>query len=415
MLGFMAFGEPRYDGGGVPVADRQQRLPEIKAKVWLNASDFRLNDERDAVVLFFSRKDDEKALGEMVRRLAAVALRPDTDVVALTADGRAAARRFVERYRVKFAVGAGSRSARDFNIRRTPALVRIKRKGGDPAARVEAVTPEQLAHYLPRRPGKGDTRGRPVAEQLANDPAEWSKRVELWEVVAYLRSDDQDYRQRSSVVSTLYERMPTADFIALADDVLAGDEDDPFVRNHLEYYRLLAQGRGGDPDVQFSAKPIGYFYSHMSENPRDPAFARARAYVEEVERRSAEQLVADYWQHRGDAPEELVIRMLAVERLTDLLGEQGLLPSRVPVSEPQVLSAAAAAARHAYMEMLLTEPDWCLRTIIAGKLPRVCLPVDVEAADFLEALAVVEPNFLHARPTMQHRARFLRSGQQPRQ
>ncbi len=115
--------------------------PEVHAKAWFNNPPFRLNDDRDVVLLFFSAKDPERSLTPIVRRLNQVCRRPDTVVLGLTADGRGEAQAFIKRYRVQFTIGASSRSPRDFKIAKTPAIIRIKRKWS--TARAVWLTPMQ--------------------------------------------------------------------------------------------------------------------------------------------------------------------------------------------------------------------------------------------------------------------------------
>ena len=112
---------------GPPAVAAKANAADIEARHWFHNPAYRLHDDR-TVVLFFFTSDRETA--RWARRLEVVGQRPDAVVIGLTRDSKESVEEFIKRYRVRFTVGSGSRSAEAFGVRELPA-VRLFRRGKD--------------------------------------------------------------------------------------------------------------------------------------------------------------------------------------------------------------------------------------------------------------------------------------------
>ena len=166
------------------------------------------------------------------------------------------------------------------------------------------------------------------------------------------------------------------------------------MRSRLQFYKLKALGYPVDDQVL--APAMAYERDYDTDRSGEQ-WAVVRAYERGLESRSAEQLAADYWEHLGDAPTDVLIRRLAIRRYTEV--------------------ATVDDLRSAFMEMLVHEPDFALRGLLTSGLVQRCPVGDVAVADFLEQRAAVGPNIYHVRPWMESGAYYLRTGklEPPRQ
>jgi len=347
---------------------------EIKAKAWFNNPVFRLHDERDVLLLFFSAKDKENSLAPVVQRLRRVALRPDVVVIALTADGRAEAQRFIQHYKVRFTVGAASASARDFGIKRTPTLLRLVRKPeGLRSVECPADQVEQL--YLPA-----------ATSEPTSEPTD---EAEPWELILFIQGPTPGL-QRSWAINKLFRKLAPEEFLEFADEILSDDEASPDVRNRLEFYKRKLAGQPVDDQVR---APSMRLLNEFQANRDDPVWAPVKSYLDGIKERSVDRLVEDYWQRTGESPENLLIRY----RIVSVLPEVG----------------PRERVRQVLIEMLPFEPDFAIRGFITSGLVQTCPVGDTEVAELLEAQAEVEPNIYHVRPWMQAGAVYLRTGKKP--
>ncbi len=344
--------------------------PEIQARYWFNNPVFRLHDDRTVVLWFFSLKDRRRSgeLEQTVRALRRVAANPRVVVIGLTPDRRSAAQRFIRKYRVPFTIGAGSRSHRDFGVRRLPALLRIDRRG---RSEPEPLTVEELSSLEP--------------DYGQWQPSDLSRLTTPWQLRALIESE-ADGRIRRAAVARLYELSEAREFARWAEGQVSR-EPDPWVRGALDMYRDRALGverRDDEPSPSAAA------YRQYRANPDVPEWESVRQFIDQT--RNTQQLVEQLARHGGDAPADLVIRRLAVESLS-LVSEQ-----ERPV------------ARKALMELLVDEPDPSVRLLAVMALSEVCEPGDEEVASLLDALARREPNTYRVRPMMEYISYYLRTG-----
>lgn len=362
-------------GAAPPAVGDAAPAPELHARHWFNNPAPRLRDDRDVLLLFFSTRESDGA--PWIGRLNRIARGGHTVVIALTADSRGDAERFIEKNRVRFTVGAGSRSARDFGITRLPALLKIDRRrdGAVQPLELEALDPGAAA------PGRWGPYGNENVEGVT-DPRELEE----------LAASDAFWFARRTAVRRLYEVLDAPTFISFAEQRLS-EERDPYVRGALEFYRMKAAG-AAVPE----ARPPSVEYERAYD-PAAPQWKKAAGYLEGPAPDGArglagapvQRLAEVYWACQSEDPNDVLIR------------------SRIVAQVHQAQDRAAA--RSFLLRALPGERDPGIRGTIAAALPLICPPGDAEAAAVLENAAAAEADVLRVRPVMEWAARYLRTGQ----
>jgi len=277
----------------------------------------------------------------------------------------------MRRHRVRFTVGAGSRSNRDFGIKRLPALVQIgpKRDG-----EVQSIDIDSLDSLVPA-----------FEDYTA---ADLRRLTEPWQLQALIESRADDHVRRPAV-KKLYEMLGSDAFIEFAETRL-GVENNPWVRGTLEFYRDLALGMQRDDD---GPTALGIAVRAYKSNPDGPEWAAVRKFEERLRRgMTAEELIKAYQEHASQEAVDLIIRQHAAIELG------------YPSEENR------KAVRDTLMEMLKAEPDPSVRMYLTISLSEVCETGDNEAADLIEQMARVESNILLVRPVMEYLAYYIRTG-----
>jgi hypothetical protein len=341
-------------------------LEKIDAKAWFNASELP-KEEADYVLLFFSLQSERESK-ETVRHLGMLNRLdrgPSTRVLGLTPEPPERVEPFLKEHDVRFAVGAGSRCARRFGVRRPPALVWLKR--GEDARPLSLKEAQELARAVPA------------------DVRAFSK-AELREYVV----GDANGHARAGAIGRLYAKMGQGEYIAFAESRMPA-ESNPWVRGRLEYFLYLAKGiPRADDELSDSA----YAYHLFRENPDAPEWQEVRKYLDAREQRAqtVEELHAEYVKRETMVPQDVLLRRLVAGALWD--------------------AADRAAGRAALMEIVGVELDPSIRMIATMGLGKVCSTGDKEAADFLAEMAAQEENITRVRPMMEYVSHMIRTGQE---
>jgi hypothetical protein len=338
--------------------------PEIEAKNWINAPAPRLFDQRDVLLVFCEPTDAD--IGETVRRANRLAVRRDLMVIGLTKASRPAVEAMAQRYRPRFAIGTASSSGRAFGVRRTPHFVLIRRAGSGErrelqASELSGLEPKWLRENLP--------------------PDESAETGDLMEFI----TSPADSLQRRAAVKDLYDRMSAAEFAAYAEEVLQREQN-PDVRNRVEYWRRVAAGERMEDQVR---APSMVMERAFDQNPDDPAWGEARE-VRAHPPATAAAAVEIYEANAGSDVVSTLKRKWAVDALAGLEDREGV--------------------RAACMRLLPEEPDFGIRCLLTSALVQRCDVGDTEAVALLEKMAAQETNIYHARPWMENAVIYLRTG-----
>lgn len=355
-------------------------VPEIRARHWFNNPVYRLHDNREVILFFFTsaRREQAEASARIAAKLNRLAQRPDVVVIGLTPDSRLRARRFLERHRVRFTIGANSRSHRDFGIRRLPALVRIEPARHSTATLLPVA---QLDALLP--PPEPKEQGTAAVDTGAEVPAE-----QIEELRRRVADAGAPPGVRKAAVRELADLLAPEEFVALAEERLALEED-PWVRGALRFYRDLANGT---ERYEYIPSPSTRCEREYNRDPQAPEWRAVRQFSARLETMSADELYQAYLAHPTDSPTDLLIRRLATIEMFRCTG------------------ADRPAARKALLQIVATEQDAGIRMYAAMSLSEVCSVGDDEAAGELEALAEVEPDLLMVRPMLEYVGQYLRTG-----
>jgi hypothetical protein len=358
-------------------AARSASEKEVEARQWFNNPVFRLHDER-RVELFFFRCEDKETL-RWLDKLNRLARRPDTVVIALTRESPASAEKFIDRLRIRFTVGAGSRSAETFAIRDFPALRVIERKDRQ---KVEDLEFGAVDAAFP-------SWQRPL-DELKGEAA-------LREYVA----SDADAESREGAVEKLWELLQAegraGDFASLADGQLP-IEADPFIRAQMRYFGDLARGiPRNDREMSVSTR----LRKEYRASPDDPRWAEVRALEDQAKGKAPGKLLELYTLHFGDVPDDVLSRRIIVDEIVE--------GTRDAANAPYM-----RAARDVLMQILPAESDHSIRLFATMAFYDTCQVGDIEAADFLDAMAENERNDYTVRPMMEYLAHCLRTGEKER-
>jgi peroxiredoxin len=354
------------------VAASAQSAPaaRFEAAKWLNTRVAPEAARGETILFFFSAKQSaqERSASEYVRLLNRLRRRPNTAVVGLTADPVEAAEKFIRRHHPRFPIGAASRSAARYGVRELPAVVVIKADAPGGAR----VSPAQLSELLPRWDGR---------------PLTVEKNAEAWKLISFIEDGEQDWGARCHAVRKLYAALPAAEFVEYATERLA-EEEEPWVRGRLEYFRDLARGiPRTDEQQSLSARAI---FKDYPQNPDAPEWAPVREFEAKADSLTVEEKLAVYWHHGGTTAADTLVRRLVAESLK------------------KVKEKERAAAREALLSIIAADPDHSIRMVSATGLGEICEVGDLEVASFLEELARTEPNVTLTRPVIEYTARHLR-------
>lgn len=361
--------------------------PELQAVRWFNNPVFRLEDDRK-VLLFFFDIDPNKDARETLRHVEQINVltkQKDWVVIGLTSARPSEVESFIREHRVRFTVGAGSKSSRDYKVDRFPRLIVVDRKSG------KRETGEAAPGFSEMDLEALTRMNRSAAPQASDFWPELSK-MDVAELRDYLESDAHGM-DRAGAVGHLFEQMGNEEFVRYAEDRIKV-ETDPWARGKLRYYAEVARGVRADDD---GPSPSARALTAMNEDPTNEIWAPIRAYeaLPEAERADADKVFSIYQSSSGDSPVDSLIRRAAT---TDLW--RRCASSHQPVVRKRLLQIAAA------------DPDASIRMIACMALGKVCAVGDTEAADFLESLAEHEPETVRTKPMMEYVSHYLRTGQE---
>ena len=268
---------------GVPLA-ASAGPPSNTAEKWLNTLTLRPFDDRRVVVLFIGDKLTHD-LKEPVAELNKLARRSDVVVLAVTAQGDKFARKFVEEFDPRFAVGIQSRAERQFDVRRYPTVMVFQKEG--PVRFTD--TSELIAKLGPA----------PADEGLA---AEQMTTSEL--LVRVRESDDHDVMEES--LSILRMRMPPEEFLGLCDELeyKQGELALSWL-GKVRYARHL-----GDPAIPVKQSDSSPGRDAMRKAKNEGGFGRQAIYdlYRSKPEWTTEELLDPYLDNLGNSDAELVYR-----------------------------------------------------------------------------------------------------------
>lgn len=340
-----------------------QSMP-IDAACWRNLA-LRPFDQRRVLLLMFNVTDSETDV--LIERLNRLSRRRDLLVLGISPDACRDVERYCEKKRIRFAVGAESKAPRRARVK-LPALFLIQRAEGRSAWR--DVRPDALDELLKRPP---------------MSTPDWNADIPRQELIDLIDSDAEG-QCRSDAVRKLAELMTPEEFSDFAAERLA-EEPDPWVRGAFEFARRKLTG---DPLPDDRMSESARLLREYNGQPDDPRWQTVRAFVDKHRTLSAAELAQAYAAHAGDAPQDVLIRRIAVNALWEATDRD--------------------TARRALLEAAARDPDESIRLFAVMGLSEVSTPGDQSTADLLEELARIEPNILRVRPMMQYVAFYLRTG-----
>lgn len=302
----------------------------------------------------------------LVGRLSKVAGRRDLLVIGLTQSTRSAVDRVLRNLEISFAVGYGSRSDRDFGIKRTPAMILVKRGA---KLTTSEISSEELDTFVP---------------EWMSPEASAAQFTDEWELRQFVEGPG-DSLERRQAVKLLYDKLPPDEFIQLADELIES-ESNPDVRCRAMYWKRVAQGE--DLEYQVLAPSMSY-EQQLQAAPNDPAWREISSFPLES-LKNPEVALETYAAHMSEAPADVLLRKRCVEIFTSISDKP--------------------AIRAAMMRLLPLEPDFGIRGLLTSALVQSCEVGDLEAADLLSKLAESEDNLYHVRPWMENSAIYLRTG-----
>ena len=350
--------------------------PSISARHWFNNPVFRLRDDRKVVLFFFSTTNRESA------RWAAVlnrnSRRKNTVIIGLTRDKREQAERFIRKHKVRFTIGAESRSARNFKIDRLPALILIDDRD---RSRMQPMQMEELDELL-----------------WVWDPEDESIDVHSLDKgqLESLVESRADGVTRRNALQQLWKQHGSKDpdiFVEYAQSQLT-EEKDPYARASLEYYIDMANGVPRSDNQRSPSTRHWQVYRDDRDGEEWKAVRDFEKKVRSAETIPVEELLNEYNRHWSDTPADIVVRELVVRHLRR--------------------SSDRVGARSALINILKAgEPDAGIRRHAAWGFFRIAEVGDTEVIDLLAALAQSEANRFNNKPTMESVVRYLQTGQDP--
>ncbi len=354
---------------------------ELKARAWFQPASIRLPDERTYVLLFFTSLQPRE-VAPLIAKLNKLHRRKDVVVVGLSPESEARVKKFIDQEKIRFTVGAGSPTYRDFKIKRFPQVLVVEPSRGEKRGERVFLDMESLDRRF---------RTAPEEQTMESGGFESDSPVEL--LRRHALGDEND-RERARAVGLLRKRLDATEFMQLCDEILER-EYAPSLRGAVAYQKHLADPSIEQKEELFAPSVLGR--KDLRANPEDPKWDPVYRYYEGVADRSADDLFDDYLARLTDDAVDVQIRN-SIPRYLERLGESD--------------AAARPIARRHLMEMLTSEPDAAIRQRIVGALGILCSPGDFEAADFLEKRLQTETNVRLVRPMMEYHIRRLRTGEE---
>lgn len=342
---------------------------DISAREWFNNPVFKIQDDRQVLLFFFECADSKSV--EMARKLNSLARRTDLVVIGLTSDDRAAVKTFIDKNRIKFTVGARSRSARQFGCTSLPTIrliARTRSSAEDPLALDETALSE-----LETQDSKYGRYGQEDVGSI-ND---------VEELRAFVESN-ADGHSRAAAIWKLRRLTDQRDFQEFGESRLL-EENSPWARGALRYL-LKNPGETAPPQGRSASAEYSAEYS---KHPDDPKWQSIRQLLAQKSKPAAE-FDSEYRAHSGETAEDVLLRRLIVQQLWT--------------------AEDRANARATLFHAAESDPDRSIRMIAAMGLGRVCAIGDNEAADFLGQLAENESDLLQTRPMMEYVSEVIRTG-----
>lgn len=353
-----------------------KKAVDLQAEAWFNPSSIRVPDDRTYVLFFFMtfQKDDP---GRWIAMLNKLHRRRDVVVVGLSPESKERVEKFIKKRKVRFTIGAQSRAYKDFKIKRFPQLVILQSGARGEQSRWTVPDTASLSEWFP---------DVPLDEPLESGAFNEKSAVELLKRHA---REDADYSEQKRAVKLLREKLPPEEFMDFCDEILAY-EYRPALRGAISYQKHLADPNA--PVKEPLLAPSVRASHSFKKNANDPKWNPYHDYFSQIDDRTSEQLVQDFYDHRTDDPIDLLIR-------------RGLPYELVKRPDKENV-------RSSLMQILLDEPDSAVRQRIVGALSEVCGPGDFEAADFLDTQLKTETNIRVVRPMMEYVIRYLRTGEE---
>ncbi len=354
-----------------------QKPIELKPGAWINAPTVRVPDDRTYVLLFFTTFQERETRPFLVE-VNKLRGRSDTVVIGLSAESKERVKKFVEKHKIRFAVGAASRAYKRFDIKKFPRVVILKQDADQTRTATTFAKPDWLASWFPQ------THPLPRLKPGAFDDVSSVERLTRYALTC--EDDDSD---RKRALNILRSKLPAEEFMRLCDQILE-DEFRPGPRGAVAYQKHLADP--GAPDKEPLYAPSVRARQHMQASADDPKWDRVHDYYLRIDERPSEQLVEDFSDPLTEDPADLLIRKgipTAMEKRPD-----------------------REFVRQSLMRMLPDEPDFVVRARIVGAFLDVCTPGDFACADFLDEQRKTETNIRAVRPMMEYTIRYLRTGEE---
>ena len=355
---------------------------EVRASAWFNSPSIRIPDDR-TYVLFFFTTFQKKDVAPFINRLNRLDKRRDTVVVGLTPESKERVKSFIEKRKIRFAVGSGSRAYKDFRIKRFPRVVVLDHKASSSRIVETFADLESFERWGPELPDDQTLDSGAFTETSA---------VELLKRHA---SKDPDHLEQRRAVKILRGKLPAADFMLLCDELLAKHDPADRMYGHVAYQRHLA-----DPDAVVKEPLLaGSTLARREEREKsdDPRWVPLHDYFATVDDLAAEQLFQDFFDRLADDPVNLQIRTEIPRRLEHIAHDY---PEQ-----------KTAIVEH-LMAMLPVETNFANRSRIVGALLGICEPGDLEVAEFLEDRVAQETDIRVVQPMMEYTIRYLRTGEE---
>lgn len=348
---------------------------DLSAESWVNPPTIRFADERTFVVLFFSTEDNHEETKEFFERLSKLKRRRNFFVLALSSEREERVRTFAKRLKVDVPLGAGSKSFRQFKVKRFPTLIMLERSSAK-TPRWTEIGVNVLDKMVPAELGPGIVSGE-FDDSSTQD-----------ELIRHAY-DDPDTDECERALELLRTRMSAEEFLDLCDALLG--EGDPATQR---YGRIDYQRHSADPSIvekRLKYPPSSLAKKSRREQPDDPRWSRLDQFEKDLPNKTVEQLWSDYQASLTDDPSDALMRMAIADRLEKHPDKNG--------------------ARSMLKRMYPGEPDDGVRLHIVGSMADLSGPGDTDAADFLEAHVDQEENILWVRPLMLRTVRYLRTGE----
>ncbi|GEM_PF-3757693 len=373
------------------------RTVTLDAKHWWNPVPIQIPDDRTYVVLLFSTQL-QADWPKIIDSLHKLDSRPDVVVMALSAEPKARVEPFVEKHKIRFAVGAGATLHRRLGIWHWPKLLIWRSSPGRASSLdcpVQELTVEglrELERALEAQTSQpSDSKSPPTTQPTGSavPPAELNALRRQ-----ALQADD--FADRVRALRRLREMLPPEPFLAICDEMLAGDPP-PSSSYPPSYYRRIEYERQlGDPSVREKrpffcpSEQVLFGTQPMGAVDRVAVELRAAAY----EDMPPEALLAEYMRclEEPDSPVSLMLRVRLQEPLEKLANTH------------------KALLRDISLELFTLEPDPALRSACVLHLMLACPPGDIDTARHVEQFLEAEADRINVRPVIRYVLEYLYTG-----